>query len=218
MKTEEKQLLEEIKVLNQQISDNRKTGFKGIVFNYPTKKLKKSKILYLSLFLSLIFAILSFFYCTNLYDIFIDFNNLIISIFPNLLGFTLGGYALIIGFGNKELLKKFTIKSSKSPNSLFQKINSVFAYAIIIQVITLGSSIIIFLINKIKIKSDFHQYVNSFGLFLVSFFTTYSLLLLYKMVINVFDFGQLHHFDLITRRLHEKREILKEIKNNKSFD
>ncbi|HET6993782.1 MAG TPA: hypothetical protein VFI06_02315, partial [Chitinophagaceae bacterium] len=34
--------------------------------------------------------------------------DLLIVIFPSLLGFSLGGYALIVGFGNIDLLKKAT--------------------------------------------------------------------------------------------------------------
>lgn len=214
---EEKKLVDEIKEILKQLKDNKKLGYKGVIYNYPQKKLRRSKIKYLSILISLILSCFSFFHCNDVRSLLIDFNNLIISVFPNLLGFTLGGYALIIGFGNNKLLKKFTVKSTDSQNSLFQKINSVFAYAIIIQTVTLGSSVIIFLINKLGLKSIFHAYINSFGLFIISFLTFYSLFLLYKMVINIFDFGQLHHFDLLSQRLKEKQEILKSEKNISDF-
>lgn len=65
-----------------------------------------------------------------------------LQILPNLLGFTLAGYAVIITFGSKEFWEIVCKKEKGEENSLFIQISATFAHFIIVQIIALLTTII----------------------------------------------------------------------------
>src|SRR5688572_18787831 len=61
------------------------------------------------------------------------FSDKMTSIMPNILGFNLGGYVLLIGLNSQSILDEITEPIGDNKYSLFQKKSAVFAFSIIIQ-------------------------------------------------------------------------------------
>ena len=117
---------------------------------------------------------------------------------PNILGFCIGGYALIIGIGNMDALKKMSLPMENRENlSFFQILSSVFAGSLILQCITLLLSFVIKILLKIEIPAFSNSIaiiINILGIIVVLFFSTLSIVLLYYTVMNLFNYGQSMHF------------------------
>lgn len=58
-------------------------------------------------------------------------------ILPNLLGFSLGGYAVLLTFGNKEFVKAIRGPEEDGSPSPFMQVNGAFVHFIVLQAITL---------------------------------------------------------------------------------
>lgn len=120
----------------------------------------------------------------------------IVSIGPNLLGFTLSGYALMMGLSNSDFIKGLIrYKKSNKNYSMFQALNSTFA-------MVLGSMFVTTLIgvlSEIAIKTEvslpirFVEYTNGYNwicLSIILFLLFYTINSIKDIVINVFNFGQ----------------------------
>ena len=59
------------------------------------------------------------------------------SIFPSILGFSLGGYAILIGFGDEKFLDALRMKNKDEKISPYMKINASFLHFIFIQFVCL---------------------------------------------------------------------------------
>lgn len=67
-----------------------------------------------------------------------EWYNLPLQIIPNMLGFTLGGYAILLAFGDKEFLKLMAGKrEGEQGPSPFMVINGSFVHFIVLQVLSL---------------------------------------------------------------------------------
>jgi len=138
----------------------------------------------------------------------------ILSVLPNILGFTLTGYVLIVGIGWSEFLDTITDQDD-SGYSLFQQISSIFAWGTIIQSSTLIISYIISLIRDIKISTQYANTINDIILLLIMFLSFYSLFLVIKLVINVFHYGQLVQYFYTEKKLIEKIKEQEKAQGNK---
>jgi hypothetical protein len=58
----------------------------------------------------------------------------VIGVIPNLLGFTLGGYAMLMAFGEPLFQKQLAAKKAQSENSALIQINSTFVHFIVLQI------------------------------------------------------------------------------------
>lgn len=65
-----------------------------------------------------------------------------LSVLPNILGFTLGGYAILLAFGDKAFLKLFMKQSKRLKHTLYMELNASIVHFIIIQFIALIYSVI----------------------------------------------------------------------------
>ncbi|MFA7455791.1 MAG: hypothetical protein WCZ10_15150 [Desulfobulbaceae bacterium] len=65
-----------------------------------------------------------------------------LSIVPDLLGFSLGGYAIMVGFGDTEFLEALRGKEEEGKPSPYMKLNATFLHFIIVQAITLVFALI----------------------------------------------------------------------------
>jgi hypothetical protein len=163
----------------------------------------------------LIFLIVVFLLKVTVYELIVDMvNNLIVWI-PCILGFTIGGYSFLIGFIQSNLMQKISEPLPKSSFSLFQVASAAFACNIIIQSITLSLAFlthyIIYLdINK-KSKIEFSDCyitgINGIGLVIISFAFALSLAVTVQIVVNVFNFSQLHHYNTNKEKLDQKKEV-----------
>ena len=60
-----------------------------------------------------------------------------IGVLPNLIGFTLGGYAILISFGNERFINILTEPVDNKPASIFMAVNATFVHFIVVQVFAL---------------------------------------------------------------------------------
>ena len=122
----------------------------------------------------------------------------VLSILPNIIGFNIGAYALIIGFGHRDVIEKMAT-SKDNKYSLFQKMGGTFAFSVIIQSFTIVLAFLLNLFISIFKYSlpDFiciTEIVNFIALSILLFLTLYSIFLIPQIVLNVFGFSQLYHF------------------------
>ena len=193
----------------ENLISNHNPGIKGIYTEYIYKKMFHFKGLIFSITLSIMCFIFLFFFSTvNDYVLLSKIIEINISIFPALLGFCVGGYALIIGFGHKEMLQKMSNPNEEKNNmSFFQIISSVFAASIIVQIVTFLLSYIIsyLLIFDLNFSNEtFCKVVNISTISIICFLSIHSIVLIYYMVINIFTFGQMMHFCIRQELLENK--------------
>jgi hypothetical protein len=195
----------------ENLKNNHNPSIKGIYTEYICKKLFHSGGLILSISLSIVCFIFLFFFSTV--DDYVLLSKIIeinISIFPALLGFCVGGYALIIGFGHKEMLQKMSEPNEEKSNmSLFQIMSSIFAASIIVQIITFLLSFIISYLLNFDLNSSNETLcgiVNITAISIICFLSIYSIILIYYMVINIFIFGQMMHFCIRNELLNKKSD------------
>ena len=203
--------------MNQETLDELKqrhpAGFAGLWATYPVKQRRRG--LRIPLILS---AVLLIFYLLAGNDplaLILNFTQLTFSVVPSLLGFLLGGYTILIGFGNADLLRATTRTSIKSPVSLFQTMSSVFAVCILAQIFCLMVAGLLYFTTQIKIVSGsfLSNFAPSFGvlnfcgLSVLLFALTYSMATLPTMLINIFNFAQAYHYKLSRQRLDEEEGV-----------
>ena len=174
----------------------------GIFNKYTKKKMLKSHATIYSLIFSLILCVIIWITgdSATYYNTLIKLTDVALSLFPNFLGFCIGGYALIIGASNIEVLKKM---SKPLPNgshlSFFQVLRSIFAASLIIQCVTLFFAYILQILVNMQldaVSNDIGVVTNLFLIFILVFLTSMSILLLYYTVINIFNFGQAVHLTI----------------------
>jgi len=132
----------------------------------------------------------------------VEVKNLMLNMLPNLLGFTLAGYTLIVGFVQETMTSKITEPLEDEKYSTYQKTSGTFAVNILFQIVALfGASLYhlyILLVSKnivtFKVSANTLIWLNAFFLGLILFLFFISLFIIYKIVLNVFDFSQLHHY------------------------
>lgn len=158
----------------------------------------------------------------NLYHLLTDTIDLLLSFFPNLLGFSLGGYSLIVGFGNLDLIKK---GSKVDSYSVYQILNAIFSLSIVLQVITTIISFTISwalktqLLNIFSLPFDWPTHlINAIVLWFISVSALYSLVLTPYVVSNLFTLSQVNHLYLTVEHLKElkvkEEEKKRAIENN----
>ena len=131
-----------------------------------------------------------------------EITNLIITIIPNVLGFLLGGYALLMGFSGSNIVETMS-KSKDNKPTLYQKQNTVFAVALFALFIGLVAGLIVELILKAQIivPLPYADYLPieqfNYGILsLLCYILFYAVFAIKDMVINVFNFGQLIHLKI----------------------
>lgn len=160
--------------------------------------------------------VLLFYKSSESYDILQNTCELILSFFPNLLGFTLGGFAIIVGFSNTELIKEGT---SLEEHSTYQILNAIFSYSILVQVsITLISFFVSWSIKNnlsdtFEIRSEIvFAIINFILLFIVIFGSIFTLFITPLIIINLFTFSQVNnYFYTLKEQDRLKREAIEEL-------
>lgn len=193
---------------NQELKNSHKFSIKGIFPKYIIRKFLYSYSMLISIGITAILSFLIiYFKLENTFTLLDEIINITLDLLPNILGFCIGGYALIIGIGNIEALKKMSLPMEKRDNlSFFQILSSVFAGSLVLQCITLLLSFIIKIILKLEItvfSKSIAIVVNCLTIISILFLSTLSLVLLYYTVINLFNYGQSMHFLI---RLEKKEQ------------
>ncbi|TGK82994.1 hypothetical protein EHQ19_08285 [Leptospira montravelensis] len=193
-------------------------GFKGIRNSIKITDILKNIGFRISLLISILtsLALLIFPPKEDFLSTLID---MVINSYPSLLGFMVGGYALIVGFGNKDLIKRLS-ENQKGSINLFSSISSKYAYSILVIAFTLFLSWNIKLLNYLLQGVDeFSIYCLSksifyFEVFLILFLSNYSLFQVFYIVTNTFTFGELNS-SLITLPKPEKKVLKSRKKKTK---
>lgn len=126
--------------------------------------------------------------------------NTVLSAFPSLLGFSLAGYALIIGTINIGVMRMMSKpQKTMSDMSYFQFVSSVFALTVLMQCLTLSLAFVVHVVVEqkwvmlVEISSG---WINYPAYVFLMFLVIESLVLLANTVINIFTYGQTVHFCL----------------------
>lgn len=165
----------------------------------PKNSYKKSLSLKIAIITSIVLQIFLLYSNT---DLFIIFKNLVsrnLSIIPNILGFSIGAYALLISGFSEKILKKIAktkLKNNKLPYNSFQKTSSIFGMAIFSMSICLLLNYFIQIIidsnffYQIIVSNTAAKIVNSIILVILNIISIYALLLIFNTIINLFAFSQ----------------------------
>lgn len=195
------------------LKDGFVTGFKGVflISGFLSKPLEPLTFK-LALLLSTIFVITIFWLDVSIYEAILIIKDSCINLLPGILGFTIGGYSFLIGFIQPDLMNKISEPRGDTVFSLFQKASASFACNILIQAIALIIAYIIHFIIFIDslAKKDFDipiwmiTFMNSAGLIIVTISFSLSLAVILQLVLNVFNFSQLHHYFINKQKLENK--------------
>ena len=113
-----------------------------------------------------------------------------------MLGFTLSGYALMMGLSNSEFIQGLiNFKEEGKEYSLFQSLNTVFAVVLGMMFLTtlVGAFACVIVKAEISLPErwvDFTNAYNWFSLFVLIFLMYYTINAIKDIVINIFNFGQ----------------------------
>lgn len=187
---------------NEELRDRHHFSLKGIFVRYIITKILKSYALWVSVIIAIVLSLLIG--INNEYEQYYftlqDLIKIALSLFPNFLGFCIGGYALIIGASNVDVLKKMSRPLEKRGNlSYFQVLSSTFAMSLIIQCLTLFTAYVIHIILELKLNAITYEIgiaTNMILIFVMLLFSSMSILFLYYTIINIFNFGQAIHFSI----------------------
>ncbi len=198
------------------LKELHEVGYKGLLCNKTyIWKLINDKTTYVSILLSILIFCPFIFFSINSYLLLNKVIALSISIFPSLLGFCIGGYAIIIGFGDRNIIKSMSDPLSNRGNlSFFQIVNGTFALSILIQIITLFFSFVISLFIAMNFEASSQVIMNNTNYtlsFFVIFLSIFSLFLICDTVINIFNFAQMVHFKIrLDKIMDDNRKTKKE--------
>lgn len=205
-------------MLNQeQIKKNHSSKWPVIWYIYnKNQKFYKGVMFLTSSVFSLFIIITSIVLEVDFFRLICEITDLYISIIPNLLGFNLGAYALLIGLTSSTFLPHLT-KGIDKDVTFFQKASSVFAFCIALQALTLIFAFVIkqiVLLQELSDKAhiflnnDIISLINVSIFFILNFIGIYSILLILMLVKNIFGLSQ-------TANFFSGVENIKSTKNNK---
>ncbi|MCG7598359.1 hypothetical protein MHM84_01000 [Halomonas sp. McH1-25] len=129
--------------------------------------------------------------------------DMVISVMPNLLGFSLGGYAILLGFGSESFHKFLATKDKNEEQSAFNIINANFVHFILVQALSL---IIAALFSSKFLTSE--SMISTPLWFIGHLFFIYALLLLISTTLSVFA-------STIWYEIHSRNESEKNQTNTK---
>jgi len=192
--------------IEQKIEEIKKThngSFKTLCTIYFKKeRFLKSKQMWGSVVLTIILSLV--FFCfknsTEILEILDKIVVKILAILPSILGFTLTGYALLLSFGSSEFMEKITEQEDEG-YSFYQHFSSIFGWSIIIQATTLFIAFVISIISDYNLDCQYGKIINCSTFIIILFFSLYSLLLVSRLVLNVFTFGQVIQFHYTEKKL-----------------
>jgi hypothetical protein len=179
-------------------------GYKKTFFSIWLTKLP----IYISAFAVLIFFLLEIDYYKGIVEI----KNLMINFLPGILGFTVAGYALMVGFIHGDMLDKITEPSSNTNFSTYQKMSATFAVNIILQgialIIAYFAHFVIFIDTNAKnlfiVSNSLINMGNAISLSFLVYWFFISLFMVIQIVLNIFSFSQLHHYFVNKRKVDLK--------------
>lgn len=167
----------------------------GVVWKiYSKENLKKS--IWLPLILTVISFVVCFFSEKDPFDLIEFVGSTILSVGPNMLGFTLSGYALMMGLSNSEFIQGLiNFREEGKEYSLFQALNAVFAVVLGMMFLTtlVGAFACVVVEAGISLPKEWNSFVDTYNwacLSVLMFLMYYTINAIKDIVINIFNFGQ----------------------------
>ncbi|MDB5159483.1 MAG: hypothetical protein JWR50_4190 [Mucilaginibacter sp.] len=203
----------ETKQTIENIKETFVVGLKGIIkISGFFKDIWKYKVSRYSIIISILTPIVSSIFKVDNAALLCEIQSQMIVFLPCILGFTIAGYALVVGFVQSNMINKITEPAKDTNFSLYQLMSSKFAMNVILQGVSLVFAylyhFIIYFNSNSKLNLQFSNCyissVNIIGLILLSFWFTISVLLVIQIVINIFNFSQLHHYFINIGKVRDK--------------
>lgn len=194
------------------INDNFVTGLKGIFSIIGIGKVLFSKLNIITTTLTIIFVFIVGMFNIDKYELIGEIKSLMINFLPNILGFTIAGYTLVVGFIQGGMLNKISEPMKDSKYSLYQNMSANFAINVIFQgfalIFAFFIRFVIYFDDELNIDfgSCYYCIVNNVGLLLITYWFLISLLLIIQIIINIFDFSQLHHYYINKEKLEQQNK------------
>ncbi|WP_409028826.1 hypothetical protein [Gracilimonas sediminicola] len=196
--------MEIIKNNQEKFRGDHRQGLKGFVNIYPKEKLYSALKLpfAVSLLLSIVFLNINDW---NYLDKIRGILDLSMQILPNLLGFMLGGFAIFLGFTDREFIEKISY-FNPDEKSLFQLISYAFTFSLL----AISISLFVVVVSKLIVGASsllpFHytNYLNAFFYWVLLFLLLVTLYSLYQIVIILFDMAQSYHASLSIKKAKDQ--------------
>jgi len=200
----------------QTIDNIKKTfivGFPGILkISEVSGNLWKFRVSRYSICISVLLPIFSIVFKLDPASLINEIQLQMVVFLPCILGFTIAGYALVVGFVQSNMLNKISEPAKDSNFSLYQKMSSTFAINVILQGVALIFAYLYHFIIFFDTNDKFHiqisnpvlLIVNIFGLIIITFWFTISIFLVVQIVVNIFNFSQLHHYFINTEKVRNQ--------------
>jgi len=197
----------------QTIDNIKKTfivGFPGILkISEITNNLWRFRVSRYSILIGIIVPIISKLFKLDVVSLINEIQLQMIVFLPCILGFTIAGYSLVVGFVQSNMLNKISEPAKDSHFSLYQKMSSTFAINVILQGVALSFAYLYHFIIFFDLNSKSHipfppyllTIINFLGLSIICFWFVISIFLVIQIVVNIFNFSQLHHYFINTEKV-----------------
>ena len=170
----------------------------------------------------IVFSLSTFVLGVPIYDLIVDMVNQLIVWIPCILGFTIGGYSFLIGFVQPGLMQKISEPREGSKFTFFQTASASFASNLVLQGIALIVAFVvhyaIYLDTKRTLKFQLNPCavsgINFIVYLLVGLCFAIALAVVIQLIVNVFNFSQLHHYNTNKEKLDAKEKMLQEAKDD----
>lgn len=180
-------------------------GYKKSFFSVWTTKLP--------IYISIITVIIFYFFDIDYYEGILELKTQMLSFLPGILGFTIAGYALVIGFIHGGMLTRITEPSKDTRFSLYQKMSATFAVNIIFQGFALIIAYLVHFVMFIDAKQILLTpplcviiILNVLCFIILTYWFLISLFMIIQIVLNIFSFSQLHHYFVNKQKVDSKSD------------
>jgi len=177
-------------------------SIKGIFIIYHPKNFVRTFPFVAALLIAIIYAVFTLVYHLDQEKILAYILEKYLNVFPNMLGFSLGGYAIIVGFGNTNFLKRIALSADENEFSMFETLSAIFAFNLISQAVVLLTALFfdfLYFVNRtfnFGIDKGMAEVVNCVAVSTLIFLGTWTLFVIPYLISNIFIFGEAHHITL----------------------
>lgn len=149
----------------------------------------------------------------NYYDYIKKVIDILLSIVPSLLGFTIAGYSFLMAFIPQRLMDRISEPLGDKSISLYQTITSSLAFNLlqhaIILIISCGIHLAVFIQENNELesqKSFLSDTINKGGFVFINLLLAIALAVIVQIIISSFNLAQLYHYDVNKQKLEEKKK------------
>lgn len=190
----------------ESIKKSHTVGFKGLFAVASGKSLFFSGVNKIALCIAVLACALGLILNISQYEIISEVTNTLLSFLPGILGFTIAGFTLMVGFLQSDLIDGITERVGDSIYTLYQHIVSRFAMSVLVQSIALIIAYTFHFFMWYENKStlvlplSLERIINITAVFIIWYGFLLSVFIVCQVIINIFDFSQLHHFVIVKKK------------------